>query len=762
MNYLDEAFWREQFYDPQEVRDALAARLDKAHVLPTELLAEEAVRFILGKDPIGRGLPIYSPERQFHPGELIAFVGPTGLCGALVVHVGPSRSAPVAGTEIAYDPVFVRLSGTTEIKEYVSNSPHFPTRFSAPPSDGVPDAGRMLTPGQIVTKFAGTLLPAVGHALAGDSRFATFDGQEWSLRRLLWDLDDAMLRKVTGRLRESGKAPASELAGLIFDETPTVSANSVLVFSVSYSLWNDPGGRFAMARTGSGVTWMLSPAPRHFACTLDAGVIAGGHIRVSREFQKVVDFYGMGNVLDIEVYGGYPLRAIYDPVPKVLHGDDIRGWLEENIISPGQKVYLISPERAGLPLVLYTEYDLRQSEHPDAVTSAERPRLLLRHNIYRALSEAEEWLHYREISEVLAKWGIATKHQSVEAVLSSNRHVFCRREPARGLWGLTRWPSHVPPRPVNLRSLALTIGEEKWVHRVLSDASEPLCAREIIARLAEIFSVELALMRQLTVIDPSDSELHQLADGRWILGKWLPEWRERLNQSEKLLARCVELRERASEVTPELQSCRSKLGELEEARLRESAKEEELSAKAAQIEERVARLHAELSALSADMRPCESEVTALEARRRQLARWRMIPLFGFALGAASLPFAGARPLGVAAILGSGAAWFALRSAGRSVFTALARDRGRLQGLAATSERRSGELRHESDLLRVARNDLAKSDERLARLAADMSQIRSRIGEVDAALAPLRGELEGLEEGKTLEDYARLRELLNLC
>lgn len=763
MDYLAETFWQQQFFESQRIRDHVGSLLEKGGVLPLQLLAEEAVRLILQEQERLDGLTIYSPERIYHVGDVLAFLSAKGIRHGLVVHIDAGHVAPVARVELSYDAIFVRFKTPHSVKEYVSNCPAFPTRFwYNEASEGKLDHGQVLTPGQIVTKFSGVILPAVRGVLTADSRFCTFDGDAWMLSQYLTKLGEEMTQRVVLKLRESESASVQELASLLFGMRGSESQRAELEFSVSYHLSQDSGRRFTMTRTTSGVAWMLTPPPKHVVCTLDQDMISNGFLRVSGEFQKIVDFYGMTSVVEMQVYGGYLLRSIYDSSVRLIHGDDVRCWLEENALCPGHKVYLRSPDGPGQPVILFSEFEHQGPRETERQDHGERPRLFLRHKIYGTLIEAKEWLHYREICNRLVAGGLEAKPDSVEGVLSSNGHIFARLGPAHGLWGLARWVSERPPYAVNIQSLALTISEEKWVHKILTEAAAPLSPRDINRRLAEIFCVELETIRQLTVMDAKDPELYALADGCWALTRSISEWKETLTECERILRRCRQLHDSISSAEGNLEACRDTLLYLEEHQGTRSATDQQLTSKIRELRKEIERLRTTSTPFSPEIRSSESEIVLLERRRAKLARWRGVTLACSILAMSSLLVEGHRALQVAAVFVSAAAFLTALGSHRRVLNVLKSERDRLQNLTAGSGAVSIKLERAQCDLRGAEEESARSRDYSTQIGVELTETRSKMDDIHQLLATLQGELQRLEEPRVAEDRRHLRQLLMSC
>ncbi len=763
MDYSAQSFWEEQFFESQMVRDEIARVLKRGAVSTLQELAELAVRLVLESNPALQAHPIYSPERTYSVGDTLAFLGHTGVQRGLVVHVVHGRTTNINKIELSYDLIRVRFKTARDIRNYVSNCPHFPTRFSYNDVDcSEPHPEGVVTPGQIVTKFQQIIVPSVKAALIGDGRFSTYDGEDWMLTEFLTEIDDKMIRAVLVKLRESVSALPTELASFLFGPQSDSGQLARLAFSVSYHLSLDVEHRFNLSRATSQTMWMLSPPPKQVVCTLDEDMISNGRIRVSREFQKIVDFYGMTSVLDIQVHGGYRLRALYDPDVRIIYGEDIRSWLEENRVSAGHKVYVKSPSVRNAPLVLFSEFEHYQPPEPREMTGETHPKLFLRHKIYEVLVGMQEWLHYREISERLRDSGFEVKPETVIAILSSDTHLFCRREPARGLWGLTRWLGDSSTCPVNLQSLAITIGEEKWVSKVLGDEGAPLTSKEIIRRLSEIFGVKFEMIQELTVIDATDPEFRQLADGRWILSKWVDEWQDKLKDCEKDLARCRELRDRIAKDNRQLKEWQRKISELEASSVNESELEKQLEGKIGSLSMQFEQLSAKPSTTSVDIRSSESKIAVFERRTTSLLHWRWASLASCTVFAAALPLGPPHLFKISALAISGIAYFALLISRRRIFTKLRTEREKLGRFTALAQGSSARARRIEAEISGAKERVAEVRSRMVQLKIEEDHARMKARECQEDLIVVQSELEKLGETTRLEERSFLRQLLVEC
>ncbi len=763
MDYLEEAFWRQQFFDSPTIRDGLASSLLHARVLPLQELAELAVRQILEQDANLHGHQIYSPEREYQVGDALNFLTPKGVRRGLVVHVDPGHSTFIAGLDLSFDGIWVRLKDFEDPREYVSNCPNFPTRFSCDGADsGETSQERTFTPGQLVKKFHEIILSAIKEVLDADPRFCTFDGEEWMLHQFLADFDEPRTRQILAKLRESGGATAEKLAELISGIPRDSAHRASTAFNISYHLKNDTRHRFTISRTESGVVWMLAPPPKQVVCTLDEEMISAGRIRVSGEFQKIVDFYGLTSVLNLQAYGGYSLKAMYDPALRLIYGDDVRLWIEENGLSPGHKLYVKSPSSSNAPLILFSEHEVYQSPESGEPVAARHPRLFLRHRIYGVLLEAQQWLHYREITERLNNSEFDVQPDSIIATLSSNEHLFRRREPSRGLWGLTKWLSHPTDYSVNVQSLSITIREEQWVHRVLREEGAPLLPKEIIRRLSEIFGVSLGTIQELTIIDGTDTTIDQLREGRLLLHSWISEWEERLRECEKILMQCRALRDQASTLRGHVGTCERKLQEIDELLVSQLAAENNLSRKMSELQEEIRKAQREQTSFSQRIGTLESELASLENRCRKLTRWRATALASYSLVAISMLFRAPVAVQVFTVLGSTAACLSIYRFLGTVRRKIHSQREQLHCATGRAVAASTRLKNAQRELILAEKEYTAVRDASDRLTIEQESLRSKMKEFSDALLTIETELGHIQESKLAEERALLVELLRTC
>ena len=763
MDYLEEAFWRQQFFDSPSIRDHLANSLIKQIVQRSDELAELAVRQILEQDIRFRGHPVYSPERKYQIGDELNFLSPIGLRRGLVVYISPGHSTTISGIDLPFDEICVRFRDKEDSRKYVSNCPSFPTRFSYDEGmQGARPYEHPVTPGQIVMRFGKIILPSVKQALGADPRFCTFDSEEWMLTSFLTYFDERVTHAVITELRKSEQASAEKLAALVCGPEKDARPSASIAFSLSCHLNNDPPHRFAMARAHSSVIWTLSPPPKQAVCTLDAEMIMAGRIRVSGDFQKIVDFYGLTSVLNMQAYGGYRIRAIYDSAGRCVYGEEVRAWIEENGLSPGHKVYIKSPASSDAPLVLFSEHEIYQRPEPGGPVTPEHSRSFLRHKIYAVLIEAREWLHYSEISKRLNKSGFEVQQASVVATLSSNEHVFCRFGPTRGLWGLTRWLAKAQSCPVNPQSLSITIREEQWVHRILREEGEPLSPKEVERRLSETFGVSLGTIRELTIIDGTDPAVGQLRDGRLLLISWIHQWDERLKACEKILAICQDLESQISPISDNLGAYQKQIRAIEELAAKQLAMENDIAKKISDLRDDTDRARAENKSSTEEIGLLESEVVSLGKRYQKLVHYRTISLASYSLAALCLLVGTPTSVAVLAMAGSSGACVAiyrlLRSARRRV------QEQRTQLLSATARAAAAFKRLEITQhdLAVAENEYAANRKVREQLTIEEESLQLRIVEASKTLSATEMELDRFQEPRVVEEKQHLIELLGAC
>jgi translation initiation factor 2B subunit (eIF-2B alpha/beta/delta family) len=763
MQYLEETFWRQQFFDSRAIRDALANSLLQARVLPLQELAELAVRQVLEQDVNFHGHQIYSPEREYQGGETLNFLTPTGVRRGLVLYAEPGHATSIGGVDLSFDGIWVRFKDSREPRLYVSACSNFPTRFSYDHADsGETNHQRTFTPGQLVKKFGETILPVIKEVLSGDPRFCAFDGEEWMLSQFLADLNELTIRKILAKLRESGGASPEDLGVFICGSLKDSAHRASTAFSISYQLKNDTRHRFTMSRTDSGVVWMLAPPPKQVVCTLDEEMISAGRIRVSGEFEKIVDFYGLTSVLNVQAYGGYSLKAMYDPALRLIYGDDVRLWVEENGLSPGHKLYIKSPSSLNAPLILFSEHEVYKSPESGEPVAPPHPRLFLRHKIYGVLIDGQQWLHYREITEHLNNSGCEVQSDSIIATLSSNEHLFCRREPARGLWGLTKWLNQPTHYPVNLQSLSITIREEEWVHRVLREEGAPLLPKEIIRRLSEIFGVSLGTIQELTIIDGSDPAFDQLRDGRLLLHSWISEWEERLRECEQFLIRCRDLRNQASTMKGNVFACQRKLQQIDELLASQLAAETNLLRRISELRDEIRKARPEHTSFSERLRVLESELTSIEKRCQKLTRWRTLALASYSLVGIYLLFGAPVAIQVFSVLGSTVACLSIY---RLIGTARRKvhlHREQLHCVTGRSVAASTRLENAQQELVLKEKEHAAVRDTSHRLTIEQESLRPKMKEFSDALLTMETELGHIQESKIAEERALLVELLRSC
>ena len=581
------------------------------------------------------------------------------------------------------------------------------------------------------------------------------------LTRFLVHFGEQVTRKVVARLRVSEGQSAGKLAELVCGVATDARDRTSMAFSVSYHLNNDPRRRFAMVRVPAGVVWTLAPPPKQVVCALDQEMIAAGGIRVSGEFQKIADFYGLTSVLDMQAYGGYSLRALYEPDLRLVHGDDVKCWIEENGLSPGHKVYIKSPASAGAPLVLFSEHEYYQHSESGEPLEASRSRQFLRHKVYVVLVEAQQWLHYREIAQRLKAAAGEANSDSILATLSSNGHLFCRREPSRGLWGLNQWVGQPANYPVNLRSLSITIREEQWVQRILREEGAPLPAKEVIRRLSEIFGIRIGAIQELTIIDGSDPAILQARDGRLVLSSWIPGWEARLRECQAVLVRCRDLRSQAVALDQDHETCQGNVKGIGDRLARQRSQEDRLAAELARIEHEVKEAELQLASLSQAIRKLESELILSEHRCTNLSRWRAIALASYSLLLIGY-WSGARPaVQVIVFLGSTAASLSVHRLQRRAGRKVKEEQERLHDLtvrASTASRRGEQARQALSTVEAAQAAEGHAHDRLEN---ELDSLRRKERQLSHGLAAVRAELSELQEPEVAEERARLLELLSL-
>jgi len=216
-----------------------------------------------------------------------------------------------------------------------------------------------------------------------------------------------------------------------------------------------------------------------------------------------------------------------------------------------------------------------------------------------------QYLHYREITDLLAKQRVDARAGSVEAILSYNTHLFVKREPASGLWGLASWQAEDSAVDISPISLLMAIGEEKWVWRVLKDTGVPMFPKEISIRLAELFVVRVTHIRELSFMDITDPDLLQLVDGRWALKEWVTLWtiRERsiteaLQRLDDLHREVAELERQITTLKSQAAAVQSRVAELENWKAQEERNGTEAASRLVDCQAQCAKLESQHKALA--------------------------------------------------------------------------------------------------------------------------------------------------------------------
>jgi len=517
---LQERFWTEQWVPSQTVLQRVYGLLAKEGTLPTREIAEHAVRFAIESHAEARGSRVYSPEQTYSRGEIIFFFTEGGRRRfAQVIDVEPGHSTTIHGQHTDYVGLHVRFVGELTLHTYVSNCPNLHLRFS----DTAQQNASFMTPGAVVTRFYQAICERLRTALFEDGRFTCYRDR-WARNGDVFLLTDRQVNLVAQLLRKTGIERCRNIAKQMFPGENQEPHLRTLELSIASSVERDGMKRFVLNDNGDSFAVVLSPPAKETVLTLTEHNLKTGSFSLSRELSRMIEFYELGSALIFTVYGDYVLHGIVDGDLHRICGPEIQGWFEENQLEPGHKIHVRAPDPGDNRLKLYTLFEVPSSEAPPTKDPHASTWKYLRHHLYALFQEQKQYLHYREITSLLNSRGVDAKPGSVEAILSANTHLFCRRQPAEGIWGLTSWTEQQPQVDVSPTSLLIAIGEEAWVQRILEDCGTPLTAKEISTRLSDLFQVRLALIRELSFIDPKDPKFLQLGDGRWALSEWVTRW----------------------------------------------------------------------------------------------------------------------------------------------------------------------------------------------------------------------------------------------
>jgi len=544
-----ETFWAQEWLPSAFVVDRLHSILNNSGVATTKELAEYAVRATIESESNEQGYRVYSPEQAYEPGEVIFFLTNEGRRFAKVLYVDPGHSTHLDGHRVDFDALSVRFGEEWDVHRYMSNCPTLPLRFSGKGTDGT---SQYMTPATIVAGFYSVIAERLREVLSKDARFAAFC-DSWAAAINIAVLSDHQLQQVQSLLRERGSASCSDIAKHLFAQPTATTVLKGLELSVAISLSEDNLKRFSVSTTPEGLVAALTPPPREVVITITPNCLQTGSLTLGRELRKMLDFYQLSSPLTLKVYGDYELRGSVDEELHRICGSDIREWFLENDLEAGHQIHIKAPDPGSMCLRLST---LREIQEPSTrlpgTDSPKDSRKYLRHRIYTVLQIRKQYLHYRDIAALLAEQGVDAKAASIEATLSHDTHLFVKRQPTTGLWGLCSWNAEDLHVDIASTSLLMAIGEEKWVKQVLELSGMPLSAKEISNRLAELFQVRVGQIRDLSFIDVNDPCLLQLSDGRWAIRDWLRRWVDREAQIAAYMQRIAELRRIVAELEGEL------------------------------------------------------------------------------------------------------------------------------------------------------------------------------------------------------------------
>ncbi len=526
---MNDEYWSEQFGVTQFELDELIDYL-KGKTSPTSIyeVAEAIVRSLLEREEQHRNARIYSPEQQYTKGEEIFILDKKGREYAVVIDVGPRTKISINGDAHAYsNHITIEIHDGGETKKYVSNCPEFPLRFQS--AADCNNSGRSFTtPGQIVMQFNDNILNKTRNALLNDERFVNF-GDRWFLRELLHSIFPDEVASICSNLRERKQISVVDVVNEHFGAPKDAHACERLIFSINCALQDDKQKRFISQLDEDGqVVWSLAPPQKEVSLSVSSDAHFHGYVKITTGLRKILDFYNISSEVTFVTWGDYEIRGHINESENRIESDEIKHWYFENRITPGQKLFIKSPDRVGQALRLYT-YDEQQADEKQHDKQQSKQRILLRHEIYKVLSTENKFLHYRQIAEKIAP---STRNEiqapSVEATLSRENHLFRQSPGARGIWGLAEWTTS--SYEVDKTSLLLAITDEDLVYKTLREIGVPVTVKQIAEDLANAFVVKVADILETNFLDPNDSRLTKLADGTWALIEWVNKWKEELAQ----------------------------------------------------------------------------------------------------------------------------------------------------------------------------------------------------------------------------------------
>jgi len=371
-----------------------------------------------------------------------------------------------------------------------------------------------------------------------------------ALQEVLSESEDIVLLKEgllsVRSLPRIGLSQRDEIYEMLLHSKEGFTTNRILasIFQVSpsepeYELWEvalerilKRDSRFLLATDTPEKLWKLAPPPKQALNTLKSEMINTGAIRITRGLLRMLDYYGLGEQVELRVYGDYRLMASVDRTAGYIWSDDIRKWFEENGLEEGDKIWVVCPEADDKLLRLYHTVEAvrrKGQKRSDIVFRG------LRSQVYELLESRGKWLHVKRIQQGIRElYGAHPRKKSIEATLSKNDHLFVRMRRQRGIWGLRAWGNEVDEERVDLQSLLLAIGDDDLVYRVLEAHGEPLSERKIVEEIGSLFGVSPRTLLMTTLIDRKDPRLVLLTD-KWALKEWTDRWQSELTGLGKKL-----------------------------------------------------------------------------------------------------------------------------------------------------------------------------------------------------------------------------------
>lgn len=295
--------------------------------------------------------------------------------------------------------------------------------------------------------------------------------------------------------------------------------------------------------------WELAPPPREVEITLKREMIDLGSIRITPTLQHILDYYGKKDNIVLVTYGNYEIEGIIDIDNKCIFSQDILDWFIDNELSEDDKIHIRCPQEEANDLRLYTFQEEGERRPP----TGERIRHYLgfRKRIYAVLKEEGKYLHLSIISEKISKsLEKLIESSRVSATLAGNPHQFTRLYPGSDVWGLSEWTIDERNARIDLSSLLLAFGEEDWVYRIIEENGSPLSTRDIAAKLAREFVLNVDTVLSITFVNPKDKRIIRIGE-KWALRSWVNEWLREKIEIEKILyeierkeVECIGLRRR--------------------------------------------------------------------------------------------------------------------------------------------------------------------------------------------------------------------------